>query len=329
MPAFRIFPNMLEAVLKKSVSLVISAFLLYVPKEKVLQEMDALPTMEQRVVDMDLNGWTFERAPSERTGITHYYYHLASGAVNPVPLVLLHGFNTDGRVFLNVSELADSFELIAYNLPEESPYYAGHLSDFSVILDDFFETIFLDTVIIAGNSVGGGIALHYCASDPGIHVKKLILLSTTVFGSTQEDRRRFRGMADKLLPYPDYKLFYLLQKGQSMLTRFERLTIGSDESPSALVVTKRIAWYRQVLESLYTYDGRADARRIACPVLAMHGTADRVISADAAAAIPEHITHARLVQVEGAGHSLVHSHAAAVSAEILDFKHMRMAQKQP
>jgi hypothetical protein len=98
---------MLEYLMKKILSFAIGALLIYVPKDKVIEEMAALPDMEQRVANADLKGWKLEKAVSERTGIVHYYYHLPSTDTNSVPLVCVHGFNTDGRVFLNLNSLSD------------------------------------------------------------------------------------------------------------------------------------------------------------------------------------------------------------------------------
>jgi pimeloyl-ACP methyl ester carboxylesterase len=309
---------MLEAILKKVLSLAISALLIYVPKEKVEKEMAMLPTMEQRAAAAQLKGWSFEKAHSDSTGITHYYYHFSSADESAYPLVCLHGFNTDGRVFLNLKTVSDRFALYAYNFPEESPYYTGNLSDFKIVLDDFCSVMNFDSVIIVGNSVGGGIAMHYCASSPPVEIVALVLLSTSVFGATEDDAKRYRGMADKLLPYPDYKLFYLLQKGQNIVSMFERTELG-ENAPGDVIATKRIGWYRQILRSLYDYDGREAAKKISCPVMAIHGSADRVIPLEAARTIPEFVANAQLTQLQDVGHSMVYSDAEKVGQIIRDF----------
>ncbi len=313
---------MLETILKKVLSLAISALLIYVPKDKTEQEMRSLPTMEQRVAGIDLKGWTFENLPSHATGITHYYYQYPSAVDSALTLVCIHGFNTDGRVFLNLKELSDRFDLVAYNLPEESPYYKGSLSDFKVILDDFLLTAGFDSVVVVGNSVGGAVSLHYCASEPAVPVAALILLSTSVFGATANDKQRYRGMADKLLPYPDYKLYYLLEKGQAIVGRFEKTELGNN-TPNDVILTKRIGWYRQILTSLYDYDGRREAAQVKCPVLAIHGSADKVIPLKAAQTIPLYVPNARLLRLEGIGHSMVYSDAPVVAAAIRDFMDSR------
>jgi pimeloyl-ACP methyl ester carboxylesterase len=101
-----------------------------------------------------------------------------------------------GRVFLNLNSLSDVCELVAYNLPEESALYKGTLDDFVLVIDDFLESANLDSIILVGNSIGGAVAMKYCASKHDANVRGLILLSTSVFGATEGDHRKYREMAE-------------------------------------------------------------------------------------------------------------------------------------
>jgi pimeloyl-ACP methyl ester carboxylesterase len=256
---------MFDLLLKKAASLTISLMLLYVPHDKYQTELDSLPDIEQRVAGLDLQGWQLTRTVSHRTGIRHSYYLLPSVKPNAPVLVCLHGFNTDGAIFLRLKPLAQQCTLVAYNLPEKTPRYTGDMDDFNAILNDFFGTVGLDSVLLLGNSVGGAIALHYAASAHPTTVTHLYLLSTTVFGATPESVRQLRAMADRLLPYPDYKLYYLLKTGKSLLTRLEKTSLAED-TPNAAVVIKHVQWYRQILRALYYYVGSSDAALVRCPV---------------------------------------------------------------
>jgi pimeloyl-ACP methyl ester carboxylesterase len=302
-------------IIRKTLSFAISALLLTAGKEATEREIASLPSMEDRVAGKDLQGWSLKKVVSPVSGAVHYYY--AYPSVNPtLPVLLcLHGFNTDSRVFFGLKSLSTRFRLIAYNFPEESPVYTGKMSDFNGILDDFLATENIDTLYLLGNSIGGGIAQHYAASKHTATLKALILVSTSVFGATEEDRRKYRGMADRLLPYPDYKLFYLISKGQSLVNRFEDTPLG-DGATADLIVTKHIAWYRQVLLSLYTYDGRKDAPKISVPVLALHGADDRVIPNAAAQTIPIFISQSTFINIPKKAHSLVQSDGLLVSKHV-------------
>lgn len=310
---------MMGIVVRTLASLAISLMMVYVPREKYQKELDELPTMAQRAARSEVAGWHFETVTSERTGITHGYYSFPSAKPDVPTLLCLHGFNTDGRVFTNLEPLADRCHLIALNFPEESYLYNGALRDFTVIIDDFLETLALDTISLLGNSVGGGIAIAYTATTNRSTIRELILVSTSVFGASEADRRRMRGMADKLLKYPDYKLYYLLKRGKAILDRIQKTELG-ESVPSDLVVTKRIGWYRQILTALYGYDGRTHASRIGCPVLVIHGTEDRILPVESAKVASEIIPRASFVPLEGAAHSLAYTNADELVGHIRAFR---------
>ena len=115
-----------------------------------------------------------------------------------------------------------------------------------------------------------------------------------------------------------YKLFYLLGKGQALVSRFEKTELGNN-APSFAVITKKIGWYRQVLQGLYNYNGTPYAQKVTIPVLALHGSADRIISLSAAQSISTLVKGAQLHQLEGVGHGMVFSHGEVVAREIKEF----------
>ena len=100
-----------------------------------------------------------------------------------------------------------------------------------------------------------------------------------------------------------------------LLSRFGRTELGQT-APQEAVAIKRVGWYRQVLESLYRYDGTAAAKRVRCPVLALHGSDDKLISLDMARTIPALVPGADLRVIEGAGHTLVFANADQVVAAV-------------
>ncbi|MBD3243190.1 MAG: alpha/beta fold hydrolase [Chitinivibrionales bacterium] len=306
---------MLGWLTRQLISVVISLMVFHVPKERYQSELDSLPDIAGRISGANLYGWTLNEAPSARTGLKHYHFsYPAADSAAPV-MVCLHGFNTDGRAFVHLSPLADTYRLIAYNFPEKTELYSGSMDDFVGVLDDFFAQIGIDTVALLGNSVGGAVAIHYAASQPSVHVTRLVLLSTNVFGASPEDTKEIQGMADRLLGYPDYKLYYLLTKGKALVARFRKTEIGQT-APAEIIAVKHVAWYRQVLQALYDYDGTPYARRVTCPVLAMHGADDRLIPIERARVIEDLIPHATFEAVDSAGHTLVYLEADRVIARI-------------
>jgi len=298
------------------ISFIISTLLLFVPKREYQRKMEAIPGMALKAAGHNLRGWTYEKITSPATGMTHYYYSYASQRPNARTLLMLHGFNTDGRAFGNMKPLAQRYNLIAYNYPEESPLYKGNFTDFVTLLYDFCRTMGLDSVCVCGNSIGGAIAFCFTANSRRVKVNHLLLVSSEIFGVTEADRRRNRALGDKLLKYSDYKLYFLLDRSRALVQRLERAGFGED-APREILVIRRIAWYRQIMKAIHDYDGRADLARITCPVIAFHGGADRVIPLENARTIPRLIPNAHFEVIPKRGHAMLFVDGEEIARKLL------------
>jgi len=267
--------------MKKILSVMISLITLYVPKEYQTR-LDNHPSMEKRAEKINLKGWVFNKVVSDASGQEHTWFSMKSEKNDAPTIVLLHGFNTNGSIFFNLKTLSKDYNLIAYNFPDKSAFYKGQLENYNDLIDDFLSDIGLDSVILAGNSVGGSIALKYAGSQTQKRVTHLILLSTNLFGTTEENVKQVNGMADKLLKFPDYKLYYLLIKGREVIDLLEKTRFG-EKIPKETIDIKHVDWYRQVLRSLDNYNAQKDAEQVACPVIAFHGSADDMLNVEGAA----------------------------------------------
>ncbi len=301
----------------KIVSVLISGMLLAVPQQAYQKKISEIPLLRNVNDGYDLKGWSYQSTTSPTTGIEHFYYAYPCVQPDAPVIVMLHGFNTNGRAFLNLSPLSSRYRLISYNFPDESKFYQGGIQDFVPMLDDFLSVMKIDSVILMGNSVGGAIALHYAASQGVVPVSSLILVSTSVFGSTEKDRRKSIGMAKKLLKYPDYKLFYLVEKTKSMLAAIEGGGLVG-ENTTELLQLKKPSWYRQILASLAEYKGTSDAAAIRCPVIAIHGGADRVVSLDAGRTISNQIPQTQFTVLAGKGHAMIYKDGRELSGIIAE-----------
>jgi len=302
---------MIEYFLKQVLSFFITVITFSVPQEKYQKALDNMPQIAERVDRKNLSGWQFNSKISNQTGETHYYFELNSPDPKAPLLLCLHGFNTDGSVFFRLKTLSDKFRIIAYNFPDKSSYYNGKMKDFQILLDDFCRIMAIDTITLLGYSLGGGIALNYAATTTVVDIKELILISTTVFGSTPENKRQMRGMADKLLKYPDYKLYALLIMGGNILNKLEKPQVQNNV-PNESIVIKHVDWYKQVLKSFYWYEGILDAKDIRCPVAVIHGKNDKLMNVKEIEAVKKVFPDARYHVFNDAAHSLVWSHAENV-----------------
>lgn len=300
--------SMFDVILKHLLSLAISLATLYVPQEKWQRKMETQPTQAERIAQKNLKGWEFKTVISSHTGLIHtFYYYPCSDTASGKTLLLLHGFNTDGSIYFNLSPLSTTHTLIAYNFPEKTDFYTGSIRDFELIVDDFCNVMHLDSVDLLGNSLGGIIAQFYTAHTGQVTINNLMLVSTYVHGATKDNVMQIQGMADKLLPFPDYKLFYLLSIGSKASGRLEKK--DREDSPLESVVIKQVAWYREVLKSMYWYDGTVDTKRITCPVLVLHGKTDRLVPVEETASTGKYLPQARIRVFEKAGHTLIFSQA--------------------
>lgn len=308
---------MLQALLQRIMPLVFAVMLLFVPREEYERKVEQIPGMLEKNAGTDLQGWSYEQRYSARLGAYHYYYRYPAGdSLRPPYYVMLHGLNSDGRVFLNMTDLADRYTLIAYDYPGDSPLYHGAFEDYACLLDDFFRAMNIDTTCLLGFSLGGGIGIHYAGSRRDVHITRLILVSGSVFGADEEVRERLERTAEPLLKLPDYKLYYLLEKTGSLWDR----RVAKEDMDQEIRTVRDPAWYRQAIRATLDYDGGPYARNVECPVLAIHGTEDRVIPLQRAKRlITTYLPHARYEILEGKGHALPFHHGGIVSEMIFHY----------
>ena len=82
---------------------------------------------------------------------------------------------------------------------------------------------------------------------------------------------------------------------------------------------KNIDWYRQVIRSITTCEGTEDAVEINCPVLALNGDKDRLVSLSHARSIPQYIPHAQFDIIKGANHAMMYFQGEYLSEKIHTF----------
>jgi len=256
------------------------------------------------------SGWQLREIFSEASGLTHrYYFHPGPAADSPV-FLLLHGLFLDGRGFQKMHLLSNRWQLIAYDFPESSSAYRGDMNDFKYLIDDFLDTMKIDSLYLCGVSFGGGIALRYAASHIR-RIRALVLVSTFVMNLTRDDRIKSREITKTLLDRTDGKLQWLISTLIG-LSSFRKNTM-----PTLRI--KHIEWYKQVLRSITTCEGSEDAAQVKCPVLVLCGTNDRAVSCKHVKLISSYITHAQVQLIEKGTHSMAFLQGSEIAKKILEF----------
>ncbi|MFD6138107.1 alpha/beta fold hydrolase [Promicromonospora sp. NPDC060271] len=270
---------------------------------------------------------------AENSTTTELYYE-DHGTGQPV--VLIHGYPLDGNSWERQSRelIAAGYRVITYDrrgFGKSSKVGAGYDYDtFAADLDTVLNTLDLRDVILVGFSMGTGELARYVKNYGHERVAKLAFLASlepflvatddnptgvpqSVFDGIEETAR-----ADRFAWFTNfYQDFYNLDENLGSRISQEAVTASWNTATGSAPV----AAYAVV--SAWIEDFRADVEAVRAagkPSLILHGTKDNILPIDATArpfhkAFPE----AEYVEIEGAPHGLLWTHAAEVNEALLAF----------
>ncbi|MGK5447551.1 alpha/beta fold hydrolase [Streptomyces radiopugnans] len=266
------------------------------------------------------------------TDIELYYEDQGSGQ----PVVLIHGYPLDGHSWeLQTRELlAAGYRVITYDrrgFGQSSKVGEGYDYDtFAADLNTLLETLDLRDVILVGFSMGTGELARYVKNHGHERVAKLAFLASLEPFLVQTDdnpagvpRSVFEGIeeaarADRYAWYTQFfKDFYNLDENLGSRISQEAVTADWNTATSSAPVAAYAvvpAWIEDFREDV------AAVRAAGKPSLILHGTADNILPVDSTGrpfhkAFPE----AEYVEVEGAPHGLLRTHATEVNETLLAF----------
>jgi pimeloyl-ACP methyl ester carboxylesterase len=266
------------------------------------------------------------------TDIELYYEDQGSGQ----PVVLIHGYPLDGHSWeLQTRELlAAGYRVVTYDrrgFGQSSKVGEGYDYDtFAADLNTLLETLDLRDVILVGFSMGTGELARYVKTYGHERIAKLAFLASLEPFLVQTDdnpggvpRSVFEGIeeaarADRYAWYTQFfKDFYNLDENLGTRISQEVVTAGWNTATSSAPVAAYAvvpAWIEDFREDV------AAVRAAGKPSLILHGTADNILPVDSTGrpfhqAFPE----AEYVEVEGAPHGLLWTHAAEVNEALLAF----------
>ncbi len=286
--------------------------LLFVDTEKYEQKVARIPSMDEKHTEFDLKGWEYRSLASADSTYTHRYYHFPSEDPDAPVFLLIHGLNLDGRTFLHMKPLAERWQLIAYDLPEQCPVYSGSFDDWMTIMYDFVDRIGLEECCLGGVSFGAGIAVRLAAEHPTLNASTIVLMSTTMMGVTAEQRRQSADMGPYFGSLPDAKLYWVME---TLINRNkDDLPRTADRDVRDVLRVKHPDFYRQVSRSIAGFNAGTYAERIDRPVLVIMGTEDDLYDDSHEQRMREYIPHLEYRTIEGATHSMVYMHGEKVAA---------------
>ncbi|MBD3243425.1 MAG: alpha/beta fold hydrolase, partial [Chitinivibrionales bacterium] len=265
----------------------------------------------------DLEGWEYRSLTSGDSTYTHRYYYYPSKKPDAPVFLLIHGLNLDGRTFLHMQPLAERWQLIAYDLPEQSPVYSGSFDDWMTIMYDFVEQTGLQECCLGAVSFGAAIAVRLAAEHPTLKTNNIVLMSTSMLGATPDQRRQSESMGPYFGSLSDAKLYWVME---TMINRSkDDLPATENRDVRNVLRVKHPDFYRQVSLSLVGFNAGAYAKRIERPTLVVMGTEDDLYDDDHEKQMRSYIPHLEYRTIEGATHSMVYMHGEKVAAIVKEF----------
>jgi non-heme chloroperoxidase len=259
-----------------------------------------------------------------------YYEDQGSGR----PVVLIHGYPLDGHSWerQTMALLDAGYRVITYDRRgfgrSSQPTIGYDFETFTEDLSQVLETLDLTGVVLVGFSMGTGEVARYLGRYGSGRVSKAVfiaslepyLLKTDDNPSGAGPMEFFEGIADmvKADRFAYYTEFY---KGFFNLDE----NLGSRISEEAVrncwnVAAMGGAFAASAAPLTWPTDFRADIPAIDVPALIVHGTADNVLPIGSTgrpfhAALPS----AEYLEIEGAPHCLIWTHAEEVNSALLTF----------
>jgi non-heme chloroperoxidase len=266
------------------------------------------------------------------TAIELYYEDQGDGQ----PVVLIHGYPLDGHSWERQTRelLAQGYRVITYDrrgFGQSSKVNTGYDYDtFAADLHAVLETLDLSDVVLVGFSMGTGELARYVARHGHERIAKLAFLASlepflvqrndNPEGVPQEvfDGIEAAAKGDRFAWFTDFfQNFYNLEENLGSRISAEavagswNVAVGSAPVAAYAVVAAWIEDFRSDVEAV-----RASGK----PTLILHGTKDNILPIDATArrfhqAVPD----ADYIEVEGAPHGLLWTHADEVNAALKTF----------
>ncbi|MER7895097.1 alpha/beta hydrolase [Streptomyces sp. NPDC096046] len=260
------------------------------------------------------------------TAVDLYYEDHGSGQ----PIVLIHGFPLDGHSWERQSAvlLAAGYRVITYDRrgfgQSAQPTTGYDYDTFAADLNTVMETLDLRDAVLVGFSMGTGEVARYVSRYGSDRVAKVAFLASLEPCLLKSDdnpdgvapKEFFDGVvaAVKADRYAYYTDFYNLD--ENLGTRISEEAVRN----SWHVAARGGFFAASAAPATWYTDFRADIPAIDVPALILHGTGDRILPVEGTArrfrtALPA----ADYVEIEGAPHGLLWTHAEEVNSALLAF----------
>ena len=249
------------------------------------------------------------------------------------PVILLHGFFGDARVWRGQFELADEYRVIAWDAPgcggSSRPPHTFRIADYADLLARFIRALDVAAPHLVGNSFGGALALALEARHPGT-ARSLVLVGAYAGWSGSFPPEVVATRLAKSLPDLDLRRDEVARKWlpgfvtpsapQPLVD--ELAAIISDFDPDGM---------RSMILALAEADLRTALPMISPPTLLLWGEQDQRSSLEVAKDLAAGISGSKLVVLPGASHLTQMEAASRFNTELRSFlrrvSHSQTAQE--
>ncbi|MBM7503122.1 alpha/beta fold hydrolase [Agromyces aurantiacus] len=271
---------------------------------------------------------TIEIGTENSAPIELYYEDHGEGR----PVVLIHGYPLDGQSWEKQQRalLAAGHRVIVYDRRgfgrSGKPTVGYDYDTFAADLNALLDALQLADVSLVGFSMGTGEVARYLGTYGSGRIAKAAFLGSLQPYLRQTDDNpggaapdfdglRSQAEADRFAWFDTFfQNFYNLD--ENLGSRISEAAVRGSWATAA-----QASWYAaSACVDTWLTDFRGDLGRIDVPTLILHGTADRILPIDVTArAFRTHLPDAEYIEIEGAPHGLLWTHAEEVNAALLTF----------
>jgi pimeloyl-ACP methyl ester carboxylesterase len=243
------------------------------------------------------------------------------------PMLFLHAFPLDHRMWARQEPLADHFRLI---MPDQRGFGGSHSADGPTSIEQLADdaVAVLDALhveepaIVCGCSMGGYVAQHVAIRHPA-RVHALVLVDTKLEADTTEARAARADLAAKVQRLGQEIV------AAAMVPRLLAAAHASDGMPAraeiearlqTMILEQPVSTIVAALGALATRPDMTDCMRSCCvPTLLVVGSEDQITPPECLMRAEEIIPEARLLIVPQAGHMTPLETPAVFNSAVLEF----------
>lgn len=260
------------------------------------------------------------------------HYRDEGNAKDSVPLILIHGTSSSLHTWekltsiLNASAYGNkrviSLDMPAFGLTGPNPENKYDYENFTAVIDSLLIKLNVNSCIIGGNSLGGGIAWHYTVAHPN-KVAKLILIDAS--GYPRKNEKGSLGFTIAQIPIINNLLLFITPKflirksiedvyydksliEETTVTRYHEFLLCEGNRKATLSLFKHP--FSQNTELIKTIDA---------PTLIIWGKEDGLISVENAMLFNQDIKNSKVVVLDKVGHVPNEEAPKAVADAIYSF----------